>query len=147
MKKLSWPYIGDPENEMGSMKDRGNYRDFIEEGYPRLDSLTPEKFTVEDTASPTANITGGRSFVLSDDPTESNMLFDFLFNDEDLPDNSNVLVVSDDIGAIESCASSKHNIFCLSKTPNFFSDKIVCEAGNSRYYKFDKKFDSFYLYN
>jgi len=145
VKKLSWPYIGDPENEMGSMKDRGNYRDFIEEGYPRLDSLTPEKFTVEDTASPTANITGGRSFVLSDDPTESNMIFDFLFDDEDLPDNSNVLVVSDDIGAIESCASSKHNIFCLSKTPNFFSDKIVCEAGNSRYYKFDKKFDSFYL--
>jgi len=145
VKKISWPYIGNPENEMGSMKDHGNYRDFIEEGYTRLDSLTPEKFTVENTASPTANITGGRSFVLTEDPMESNMFFDFLFNDEDLLDNSNILIISDDINSIESYASFKHNIFCLSKNSNFFSDKIVCESGDSKYYKFNKKFDLFYL--
>jgi len=145
VKKISWPYIGNFENEMGSMKDHGNYRDFIEEGYSRLDSLTPEKFTIEETANPTANITGGRRFVLTDDPMESNMFFDFLFNDEDLLDNSNILVISDDIDSIESCASSKYNIFCLSKNSKLFSDKIVCEAGNPKYFKFDKKFDSFYL--
>lgn len=145
MEKISWPYIGNSENEMGSMKDYGNYRDFIEEGYTRLDSLTPEKFTIEDTANPTVNISGGRRFVLTEDPMESNMLFDFLFNDENLSDNSNILIISDDIDSIESCASFNHNVFCLSKNSNIFSDKIVCEAGNPRYYKFDKKFDSFYL--
>lgn len=145
MRKVAWPYIGNTENEMGSMKGHGNYRDFMEEGYSRLDSLTPEKFTIEDTAAPTANISGGRRFTLLEDPMESNMFFDFLFNDEDLPDNSNILIISDDIGEIESCATSRHNVFCLSKSSNLFSDKIVCEAGDSKYYKFNKKFDSFYL--
>ena len=145
MRKLSWPYIGDTENQMGSMKDFGNYRDFMEEGQTRLDSLTPEKFTVQETAAPTASISSGRRFVLSNDPTESNMFFDFIFNDESLPDNSNILVISDDIDNIESCASSKYNVFCLSKNSKLFSDKIVCEAGDSKYYKFNKKFDSFYI--
>jgi uncharacterized membrane protein (UPF0127 family) len=145
MNKISWPYIGTTDAEMGSMKGHGNYRDFMEEGYSRLDSLTPEKFTVEDTATPTAGISGGRRFILSEDPMESNMFFDFLFNDEDLPNNSNVLIVSDNIDEIESCATNKHNVFCLSKQSDFFSDKIVCEAGDSKYYKFNKKFDSFYL--
>lgn len=145
MNKLSWPYIGNTESEMGSMKGHGNYRDFIEEGYSRLDSLTPEKFTVEDTSIPTATVSGGRRFTLSEDPAESNMFFDFLFNDKELSDNSNILIVSDDIDQIESCANVRHNIFCLSKKSDLFSDRIVCEAGDSKYYKFNKKFDCFYL--
>lgn len=144
MKKLSWPYTGNWESEMGSMKNRGDYRDFMEEGSGRPDSLTPEKFILEE-QNPTAKISGGRTFVLDEDPMESNMFFDFLLGGEDLPENSNVLVVSDDLSTLESCASQKYNLFLLSKNSKLFSDKIICEAGDPKYYQFNKKFDAFYL--
>lgn len=143
MRKIAWPYIGTQENEMASMKGHGNYRDFIEEGYTKLDSLTPEKFTTEDNQAPTATLSSGKRYTLSDDPMESNMFFDFLF--DDIEDNSNVLVISDDTASLEACANERYNIFSLSKTSNFNSDKIICENGDSKYFKFNKKFDSFYL--
>lgn len=144
MNKLSWPHIGSTESEMGSMKDKGNYRDFIEEGYDRLDSLTPEKFTSEDTYTSTYSYSGGRMSLPSEDPTSDNIFFEFLFEDNIL-DNSNILAVSDDIESLESFSSYNYNIYCLSKKSSLFSEKIVCESGDNKYYKFNKKFDIFYL--
>lgn len=143
MNKLSWPYIGSADLEMGSMKEYGNYRDFIEEGSQRYDSLTPEKFTAEERETPTMGNSGGSISTLNNDSLEFNMDFDFLFNEVD--DNSNILVVSDDVDNLEAYSNNKNNIFCLTKKSDFFSEKIVCEAGNPRYYKFNKKFDLFYL--
>jgi uncharacterized membrane protein (UPF0127 family) len=145
VNKLSWPYIGNPENEMGSMKNNGNYRDFMEDSYERLDSLNPEKYTSTGNELPTATISGGVIFKPQEDKLEENMFFDFLFNDDGLTDNSNILVVSDDVDEVETYASPKYNIFCLTKTADLFSEKIVTTAGDSKYFKFNKKFDLFYI--
>ena len=72
------------------------------------------------------------------------IFFEFLFEDNIL-DNSNILAVSDDIESLESFSSYNYNIYCLSKKSSLFSEKIVCESGDNKYYKFNKKFDIFYL--
>ena len=78
---------------------------------------------------------------------EDKDLLDSAFSIDEISDNSNILIISDDCDSIENYAGFKHNIFHISKKAESKSDILISKKADPRYYRYDKKFDLFVLNN
>jgi len=146
MNKKAWPYIGSTESGMG-VREYGDYRDMQHGSYERSDANTPEKQSIEGTGPATATILSGKQFALNEEEMEDKDLLDSAFSVDEISDNSNILIISDDCDSIKGYARSKYNIFHISKKAELESSIIISKKADPRYYKYDKKFDLFLLNN
>ena len=146
MNKKAWPYIGSTESGMG-VREYGDYRDMQHGSYERSDANTPEKQSIEGTGPATATILSGKQFALNEEEMEDKDLLDSAFIVNEISDNSNILIISDDCDSIKDYARSKYNIFHISKKAELESSIIISKKADPRYYKYDKKFDLFLLNN
>jgi len=154
MRKLSWPYIGDPELEMGSMSASGDaHMDIHMDAQPRYDMMVAQISTTPEEQAP-VGYSGGIFFPAED-------LYSDIEDDEYqalanlsnkfmrlLRRGSTVLGIgeqTDDNASV--ILKAGHNLINLSKnaTSKVNLHNFHQEYGNPMFHTFRNKFDGFYI--
>ncbi|MAG40235.1 hypothetical protein CMI41_04690, partial [Candidatus Pacearchaeota archaeon] len=156
MRKISWPYIGDPELEMGSMGPKGDSARDIQ-GVPEsgFDAFVSPKSVMPEEQTP-EGYSGGVFFPeeeiyseLEDNEYQAlaGLSENFLSL---LASNSTVLGVGNQTDESASVIlKAGHNLINLSKraTNNVNIHNFHQEYGNPMFHTFRNKFDGFYITN
>jgi uncharacterized membrane protein (UPF0127 family) len=154
VRKLSWPYIGDPELEMGSMSPTGDAdRDIQMDAEPRFDTMVTQKSVIPEEQAPVGYSEGvlfPKGDIYSDiEDNEYQALSDlserFLTL---LASNSMVLGIGDQTDESASVIlKAGHSLVNLSKnaTNKVNIHNFHQEYGNPMFHAFRNKFDGFYI--
>jgi len=153
MRKLSWPWLGDPALEMGSAPKGDPDRDINMSAEPRYDSMVAQKSVVPEAEVP-IGYAGGMFFPVDDlfsdvEEDEYNSLANlsekFL---QLIKKESTILGIGNQTDEAASVILKEgHNLINLSKdtTSKVNIYKFHQEYGNPMFHSFRNKFDGFYI--
>jgi uncharacterized membrane protein (UPF0127 family) len=156
MNKAAWPWVGEPEKEMGSMAPCGDSsRDINMGDTPRYDAMVAHKHTMPDEAIPQGYAGGmfspGRDTIDEVEEDEAQALEELAKKFLDLlGEGSTILSIgAKSQSAADAFLKDGHNLISLSKNAdNKINTKgFHQEYGSPMFHSFRNKIDAFYFVN